>query len=301
MENLIVIFRLAFFSRALMSSVNVGMWLSIWAMSLGYSSVVYAEMVLNFGVYTSDMPSTMVRKFRPVLNQLERHLASLLNQPVQIRLQVANSYERGIADLVNEKVDFSRLGPASYIVAKKQAPGIKIIVVESKEGARVFNGVICVAQDSSIQNEKDLIGKHFAFGDQHSTIGRFLAQKYLLEHGIRAKNLETFEYLDRHDKVGMAVASGLFDAGALKESTFRKLIKKGKKLRSIAVFPNVTKPWVAKNRLPEHVFIALQKTLLDFSPTGSLIQSRKNRFLRGTDKDYSAVRAAINQNFLFFE
>jgi len=297
MKTLIITFHKTWINQAFISIANVFICLTM----LGYSTVVHADMTLNFGVYTSDMPSTMVRKFRPVLNQLEKRLTPLLGQPVQIRLQVANSYQRGIADLVNEKVDVSRLGPASYIVAKKQAPGINIIAVESHQGTKVFNGVISVAQDSPIQNEKDLIGKRFAFGNQNSTIGRFLAQQYLLKHGIGAKELGTYEYLDRHDKVGMAVANGLFDAGALKESTFLKLIKKGKKLRSIAVFPNVTKPWVAKNHLPKNIFIALQQALLGFDPTGSLTQLGKTSFLKGADEDYSEVRTAIDQNFLFFE
>ena len=259
MNTLIMVFRQASFGRTLISIVNIVICFTLWAAFLGYSTVIYAEITLNFGMYTSDMPSTMVSKFRPIINQLETRLTPLLGQPVQIR---------GIADLVNEKVDFSRLGPASYIAAKKQAPDINIIAVESKKGTKVFNGVIAVAQDSPIQNEKDLIGKRFAFGNKNSTIGRFLAQQYLLKHGIRAKNLRAYQYLARHDKVGMAVASGLFDAGALIESTFQALIKKGKKLRSIAVYSNVTKPWVARSRLPKDVFIALQKALLDLGPNG---------------------------------
>lgn len=72
-----------------------------------------------------------------------------------------------------------------------------------------------------------LRGQTFAFGDERSTIGRYLSQLLLVQHGIRADELLSYEYLGRHDRVGTAVGAGQFDAGALKESTFRKLKKKG--------------------------------------------------------------------------
>ena len=62
-------------------------------------------------------------------------------------------------------------------------------------------------------------------------------------------------------KLGTAVGAGLFDAGALNESTFNKLVKKGVPIRELARFTNVTKPWIARAGLSDRIFNALQETL----------------------------------------
>ncbi|OQX36959.1 MAG: hypothetical protein B0D91_07920 [Oceanospirillales bacterium LUC14_002_19_P2] len=191
------------------------------------ASPINAEVFLRFGVYTSDKPTEMVRKFRPVLNALEHQLTTVLDEPVRIRLKVAASYEQGIEDLVSGKVDFARMGPASYVISKQRNPELQLLAMESKKGSRTFFGIICVHEQSPLQTVGELKGRTFAFGDKHSTIGRYLSQHLLSAEGIRADDLAGYEYLDRHDRVGAAVGAGQFDAGSLKESTFRKLQKKG--------------------------------------------------------------------------
>ena len=259
-----------------------------------------ADVNLAFGVYASDKPTAMVRQFRPVLNVIEERMAKRLGEPVRIRLQVAKTYEKGIADLVERKVDFARFGPASYIEAKEADPDVSIVAVESKDGTKVFNGVICVTKGSPVQTIQDLSGKSFAFGDQRSTIGRYLSQLYLLRHGVHAADLKHFEYLGRHDKVGYAVGSGQFDAGALKESTYVKLVDAGVPLRVIGRFPNVTKPWIARGGLDERYRVALQEVLLQIRDEEALKALTKDGFLEGDDRDYAFTREAILSNHLFF-
>ena len=97
--------------------------------------------------------------------------------------------------------------------------------------------------DSKFETLKDLKGASFAFGNINSTIGRYLAQSELLKEGIDNNALSKSEYLGCHDKVFKAVELGDFDAGSLKESTFKKL-NKDNQLRVLHRFENVTKPWV---------------------------------------------------------
>ena len=182
-----------------------------------------AEVNLKFGVYTSDKASTMVKMFRPILNELETRLSEKLNKEVKIKLQVANDYEKGISNLVNGDVDFARMGPASYILSKEKNPDLRLLAMESKKGRKKFYGIIAVHEQSDINNISQLKGRSFAFGNERSTIGRYLSQHVLSEQGIYAKDLGKYDYLKRHDRVGAAVGSGQYDAGALKESTFKKL------------------------------------------------------------------------------
>lgn len=264
------------------------------------NSATHAEVALNFGVYTSDKPSTMVRKFRPVLDRLEHDLTSRLGEPVRIHTQVARSYDQGVENLTQGRIDFSRLGPASYVTAKRYEAGISILAIEHQGGEKVFNGVICVAADSPIRSVSDLRGKRFAFGDVNSTIGRYLAQRYLLQHGVRASDLAAYDYLGRHDLVGSAVAAGSYDAGALKEGTFRRVVENGGQLRALAVFPNVTKPWVARAGLSERLAAALRAALLEINDPATLAALGADGFAAGNDEDYLTIRLAIEKNNEFF-
>ncbi len=259
-----------------------------------------ADLQLKFGVYTADKPTAVVRQFRPVLDALERGLSRLRNEPVEISMQVARTYEQGVEDLVQGRVDFSRFGPASYIEARRANPQLRIIVAEANAGKKTFNGVICVRSDSPIEDISALAGKRFAFGDENSTIGRYLAQLYLAEHGINAHDLSDYAYLERHDSVGAAVAAGSYDAGALKESTFDKLFKQGKLLRALAVFPNVTKPWIARAGLDAELFEQLRRVMLGMADDAAFAALKKDGFLAAEDADYDRIRIAIEDNRRFF-
>ena len=260
-----------------------------------------AEIILNFGVYTADKPTEVVRQFRPFLSSLEIALGEKLSDVVQIRMQVAHSYNKGIEDLTTSRVDFSRFGPASYVLAKEANPGITLLAMESVKGGRTFNGIICVPVDSPIQEVAELSGKTFAFGDERSTIGRYLSQLYLAQRGVTASKLKKFAYLGRHDRVGTAVGAKEFDAGALKESTYKKLVAKGVKIREIARFPNVTKPWIARNGLPDDIFDALRSVLLEMNEPAALKALKKDGFLQARYFDYAVIREAIKKNSIFFQ
>jgi len=256
---------------------------------------------LSFGVYTSNKPTAMVKQFRPVLNAIEAHMSKTLGDEVKIRIQVAQNYEQGVEHLASGKVDFSRFGPASYVEAKKANSDLEILALESKDGEKTADGVICVREDSPITDVTDLKDKRFAFGDEQSTIGRYLSQQYLAKNEIYAADLKHYDYLGRHDKVGTAVGAGNYDAGALNESTFKKLVAKGEPIRVIAKFPNVAKPWIARSGLSERIMDAMRQALLDMDDPVALKSLKRDGFLRGNDKDYAVIRESIENNHVFFD
>ena len=259
-----------------------------------------ADIKLSFGLYTSDKPTTLVKKFRPILNSLEKTMSASLKKKVSIKLNIATTYEKGVSALVNGDVDFARLGPASYIHAYQQNPNISLLAMETKKGKKSFKGVICVHKDSTIKSINQLKGKRFAFGNKNSTIGRYLSQQYLVKHGINARDLASYSYLGRHDKVGYSVAYKQYDAGALKKSTFKRLIKKGLPLKIIASFNNVTKPWVARANLNENIMTSLQAALLNLKDKKILNVLKKDGFATATMNDYSEIKDSIKNNNKFF-
>lgn len=265
------------------------------------SGQAWAEVTIKFGVYATDSRSAVEASLRPILGVLETHMSKNLGEPVNITIQIAPTYEEGLDDLVKGNVDFARLGPASYVLGKDANDGLTILAIENKKGSKTFNGIIAVAKDSPIKDVSELKGKSFAFGDDQSTIGRYLSQLYLVEHGIRAADLSNYEYLGKHDKVGIAVGRGQFDAGALKESTFKKLVKKGVPIRELVSFPNVTKPWVARSGFPTRLAAALRQSFLDLTDPAALKALSVDGFFEGADDDFAVIRQSMKENDRFFE
>ncbi|MFW8636982.1 PhnD/SsuA/transferrin family substrate-binding protein [Cribrihabitans pelagius] len=254
---------------------------------------------LVFGTYAADKPTTTVRQYQPFLMFLAKRMSEELGEPVSIRMKVAKEYGEGIRHLAGGEVDFARFGPASYVHVMKENPGIRIIAMEAKNGAKRFKGVIVVHRDSPLQSVSELTGRSFAFGDELSTIGRYLAQSYLLDAGISGANLRDYAYLGRHDLVGEAVGAGKFAAGALKESTYKKLVEKGVPLRVLASFENVTKPWLAAPDMPEHILQAMRSVMLSSEHEEIVRQIAKNGFLEGSDSDYDIIRSAMDRSLAF--
>ncbi|WP_264214471.1 PhnD/SsuA/transferrin family substrate-binding protein [Leisingera thetidis] len=254
---------------------------------------------LVFGTYAADKPTVTVKKYQPFLAFLSGRMSEELGEPVSIRLKIAKEYGEGIRQLASGEVDFARFGPASYVHVMKENPEIRIVAMESKNGAKRFKGVIVVHKDSSVQSVEDLAGLSFAFGDELSTIGRYLAQEYLLDAGISSADLHDFAYLGRHDLVGEAVGAGKYTAGALKESTYKKLVAKGVPIRVLASFDNVTKPWLAASDMPENVLAAMRKVMLASENEEIVRRISKNGFLEGSDEDYDIIRRAMERSLAF--
>lgn len=246
---------------------------------------------LKFGIYTSDKPTAMYKKFKPIINYLESDLKTKgIN--AKIKLKIYPSYEAAIDGLVKGEYDFGRFGPASYILTKEKNPNVKLLVMEHKKGKKVFNGVFIAKVNSTVKSLSDLKGKTFAFGSSKSTIGRYLSQAELLKVGISSKELRSYKYLGRHDKVALAVLSGDFDAGAVKEKTFKKYKDRG--LKSIKKFENVTKPWIVKAGMSKKIYKNLQQSMIDLKDKKVLKVFKGDGFVKSSDKEYDKIRIGMN-------
>ncbi len=247
---------------------------------------------LTFGVYATDLPTVVYRQFLPMLEVVQAELAKSLGGPASIELRIFKTYDGALDALVRGDVDFVRFGPSSYILAKARQPQISLLAMEDNDGEKVFQGMIVVRTDSPIKTLADLRGKRFAFGDENSTIGRYLAQLQLVNSGITAKDLATYAFLGRHDKVFTAVELGDFDAGAVKENTFDKMNTKGT-LRTLVTFDNVTKPWVARAKLAPEVAAGLGQVLLQLKDRALLKDVGITGFRAVSDADYDSIRRAM--------
>jgi len=262
-----------------------------------YFSVSNAE-TLVFGVYASDKASTVYQKFSPTIKYLSKDLSRRLKRNIRVKLKIFKSYQQAQQAIIRGDIDFARFGPASYITVKNKNPAIQLLLMENKKGKKQFKGVIAVQQNSAIQNLSDLKNKRFAFGDKLSTIGHFLAKAELIKANINAKDLDKYNFLRRHDKVFKAIAKGDYDAGSLKQSTFKKL-NKNNQLRVIHEFYNVTKPWLSRAHLKAELFQAIKQSLLALDNKRILKLLKVNGFFETKDKMYNTVRDSMKVSLGF--
>jgi phosphonate transport system substrate-binding protein len=266
------------------------LWATIGLVCTILITPVYAE-TITFGVYTSDKPTAMYQKFKSIIDYLQDRITQN-GSNATVKLKIFPSYTAAVDALVEGNVDFMRFGPASYIMAKDRDENIRLLAMEHKKNKKRFYGVFIVAKNSPINTIKELKGKSFAFGNKNSTIGRYLSQAELVKAGVRSADLTKYDYLGRHDKVALAVAVGNYDAGVVKENTFKKYAE-SKNLKKIAQFPNVTKPWAVRAGFDDNLFAILQQGLLELKDKKTLKALKQDGFLVAEDSDYDFVRKGM--------
>jgi phosphonate transport system substrate-binding protein len=249
---------------------------------------------LTFGVYSFKKPTEVVRDFVVATDALAAALTKDTGGAVAIQLRVFKTYDECLTRFVAGDIDIVRFGPASYVLSKQRQPKVQLLAAEQEDGKKRCKGVIVVRKESPIQTLADLKGHSFGFGDENSTIGRYLSQAQLVDAGIHADDLSSFRYLDRHDKVFKAVEVGDFDAGAVHIGTFEDLNDKGQ-LREIARFDNVGKPWIARAGLDEKLVTALRKALLGMTDPATLRALKCEGFLPTADEDFELVRKGMKR------
>ena len=89
---------------------------------------------LSFGVYTSDKPSTMYKKFKPLLEEVELRMQKSMGRSVDVKLRIFKTYDLAREALVSGEVGFARFGPASYVLARQKNPKIGGLGAPGKTG-----------------------------------------------------------------------------------------------------------------------------------------------------------------------
>ena len=185
-----------------------------------------------------------------------------------------------------------QFGPSSFILAKERNEKIQLLAMELYKGLKRYNGLIIARKNSGIQTIEDIKGKSFAFGEENSTIGRFLSQSQLVDHGIVGTDLKQHSYLGRHDLVAQAVINGQFDAGALKSSTY-KILCDPDEIIIVKAFENVTKPWIAREGLPTKICEAITASLLSLEDDIVLEELGCSGFTNASMKDFDLVQVSM--------
>ncbi len=251
---------------------------------------------LVLGTYASELPSEELEKLEPLREGLEHRLAAI-GYPVKIDIRIMPTYEEAVVVVAQNKVDFARMGPANYVLVKRQNPALKLLAMETQDGAKQLTGFISVAEGSHVRKLQDLRGKRVAFGEQNSTTGRYYPQAALVEAGVFANDLSSYRFLGRHDKALAVVAAGNFDAAASNEVSFGKY-DSARRLRVIHTMKSPAHAWVARSDLPPEVVDKLKQAMYDTKPA-ELRYLKRDGLVPGSDSEYDSVRQAMKTALKF--
>ncbi len=191
-------------------------------------------------------PAEIEKRFAP----LAQYLQGVLGRPVAVR--VGRNYDDHIAAIGHDRVDIAFLGPVPYAHVLATY-GAKPALARFEVGGRQdLEGVIFVRSDSPVRELAGLKGRRMAYGDPESTMSHVVPRAMLVDAGVPARSLAEVRFLGSHHNVALAVLSGDYDAGAVKQEVFDEFAPRG--LRAIARTPPT----------PDHLFV----TRADFPAEG---------------------------------
>lgn len=216
-------------------------------------------------VHPYDTPSRLVERFRPLCD----HLSRALGMPVQ--LEIARSYVDQIRRITRGQADLTYIGPTPFLRAQtsylsESDPKLKAIAAEVIGGEAAYRSVIVTRSDLPIHQPADLAGKLVAFGAPHSYSSHYVPRVMLMKSGIDLSRLQDYAYLDRHERVALAVLHGDFDAGGLRYGVAAQYLDRTPGLRIVATSPPLPPHLiVARPGLDEDLRKHIQKALLSFA------------------------------------
>lgn len=143
---------------------------------------------------------------------------------VSVELQVAESYEEAVRQLVGGKADLGWLGGVTLVQAMTRSAGrIRPIVIREKD--REFRSYLIASATVGASSVDDLRGKRFAFGSASSTSGHVMPRFFLQSQGrVPEKFFGSVTYTGDHKKTVLAVASGQEDCGAVNFKVFDEMV-----------------------------------------------------------------------------
>ncbi len=254
----------------------------------------------KFGIYTHDQnPTAMLPVFARLLEYLEKTTSKHLKESVGIDFVIFRSYQDAMEALLHGEIDFARCGAASYIIARRMDPAVKLLIAQKHKN---FMGVIFTqATNTAINTPQDVKGCSIAFGNINSTTGRQLARFYLAELGLHARDFSNFatNYLRNHADVTAAVRRGEFEVGAAKES----YVKDDPALKILGSYPNIGMPWITKTNLSAEITDAIRRSLLPLQDTNvfNKLEDQVIGFEDKQDADYNELRGKMEKRLELFE
>jgi ABC-type phosphate/phosphonate transport system substrate-binding protein len=139
-------------------------------------------LTLNFGVFSTNNPTSVVRQYMPALKELEQSMTAKLDRTVDIRMHISSERGQGAFYLNQGNVDFASLNNESYLKSKSSNPKLRILAAQNAMNsttltpwvarAGMHDSIFMALRESlfNIKNSKVLTGlKAFGFVQSHDS------------------------------------------------------------------------------------------------------------------------------------
>lgn len=197
-----------------------GLLLAPLALAACQSGEAGEEPTLVIGGIPDQDRAFLEERFGAVADRLEEELG------IPVAYQPASDYAALVTAFANGDVPLSWFGGFTGVQARQELPGAEAIV--QRAGDDEFRSVFVARRDLDATSLDDLRGTGFTFGSESSTSGHLMPRHFLLEAGIDPEeDLDTVSYSGSHDTTARLVEAGSFDAGALSELVWDRLVEEG--------------------------------------------------------------------------
>lgn len=269
-------------------------FVGIFAICLLMSSPALAGNELLLGVHPYKSAKILQKTFSP----LAKHLSQITGQSV--RIVISKNYQQHITQIGEDKLDIAYMGPVSYIKLIAEHGAKPILARLEINGRPTFQGHIISRTAGSIRSIADIKDKRFAFGNPASTMSHLVPRHMLWKAGITTENLAGFDFLGNHTNVALAVLSGKYDAGAVKEAVFHK--NKSRGLHSVATTPQLSEHlFVTRSNMPKQQIKRIRDSMLTLhqQDTGiktlHAIKKTITKLAPAADSDYNNLRRILKE------
>lgn len=249
---------------------------------------------LTLAVHPFKPASQLVEAFTPLAAFVSKKLGD-----TSVSLRITPDYQAHVDAIGRNEVDIAYMGPVLYVKLIHLYGAKSLLARQEINGSSFFHGKIFVAKTSSIRSLADLKGKRFAFTEPLSTMGHLVPRSMLWGAGISVDALANFKFIGDHVNVALAVLTGEFDAGAVKEDVYFGYESRG--LRAIATSPPISDHvFVAGNQVSATRIQQLRELFFQLSgePDGEHIMSAVTKgvtaFVPADDADYDSLRALLD-------
>jgi len=264
------------------------------ALPLMLSMAFPAQAELKLGIHPFKPPSRLIESFTP----LAEYLSEKMGEPVT--LEISRDYQTHVDRIGKGEIDMAYMGPVLYVKASSTYGSMPLLARQAIKGNPVFHGKIFVRKDSNIRKLSDLMGKRFAFGEEHSTMSHLVPRYMLWQSGIPVEKLGESKFVGDHVNVALGILAGDYDAGAVKEDVYFEYAGRG--LREIATSqPLSDHVFVASKKMPAAKVRKLQEILLriDKDPRGASILGSMTKgvtaLVPAKDSDYDSLRSVLRK------
>ena len=248
-------------------------------------------------------PTVDLAVLREELDPLKEMLEELTGRPVEIR--IPSSYAAVVDDLVQNRAAFAAMPPYLFLEAQQKYPDLEPLATKLVDGSSGSDGILLVAEQSSIGSIAELKGHRFCFTNTASTTGYLLPRSSMRQAGIDPDVDIEPHFSGNHSQVIRDLASGVCDAAATHSGNLLSSARAGLPLAHARVL-GVT------GRSPEDIIVAwpttseadralFKKALLAVDPERFFARDvlgateRVSGFSEPRLEEFEAVRAAAKE------